>query len=413
MRGVRPLAWIVVLASVAAAWPSSAWAIPAFARKYGFNCRMCHVQFPRLNDFGDRFRDNGYHLMGEEATDKDVMDAGVPPVAFRTSIGYFNHDEDNPGSVENNDLSEFQIDGVDLFAGGVMNRYAGFFLAYLPRIEGGRGVAPQDASLEQGNVVLITRQQKWMGNLRVGRFEPAYVPISALRSYTRAPYEALEFGGVAGLPLAQTQTGIEAVARLNPGWRFAGGFVNGPDSLVSSDSPSTLYLRASKAWCGEGASSGYRVGAQGLTGKARADNGGPKQDWSGWGLDTSLIFGPVTVLAQYVRGTADAALNPFGALPAPGGGYVGGPDYKWNGWLVEVDGSVSQTAVAFVRYGAVDTPSEQSQDIGRWTIGARQYLADHMALGVEYSHQTIDRGAADGVSDFKANDFAVYFDMAF
>ena len=38
----------------------AAMAIPAFARKHGFNCNMCHVAFPKLNDFGQRFRDNGY-----------------------------------------------------------------------------------------------------------------------------------------------------------------------------------------------------------------------------------------------------------------------------------------------------------------------------------------------------------------
>ncbi len=42
----------------------TALAIPAFARKHGFNCHMCHVAFPKLNDFGQRFRDNGYQIPG-------------------------------------------------------------------------------------------------------------------------------------------------------------------------------------------------------------------------------------------------------------------------------------------------------------------------------------------------------------
>ena len=33
-------------------------AIPAFARKYNFSCNVCHVPgFPKLNDFGNLFRD--------------------------------------------------------------------------------------------------------------------------------------------------------------------------------------------------------------------------------------------------------------------------------------------------------------------------------------------------------------------
>ncbi len=36
-------------------------AIPAFARKYDTSCQTCHVSsFPKLNDFGNRFRDRGY-----------------------------------------------------------------------------------------------------------------------------------------------------------------------------------------------------------------------------------------------------------------------------------------------------------------------------------------------------------------
>ena len=42
-----------VLATLAA---RPAAAAPVFARKYGFKCTMCHSSFPRLNDFGQRFR---------------------------------------------------------------------------------------------------------------------------------------------------------------------------------------------------------------------------------------------------------------------------------------------------------------------------------------------------------------------
>ena len=402
MRSMRCLAWIAAIATILAAWPTAGWAIPAFARKYGFSCTMCHVQFPRLNDFGERFRDNGYHVMGKEAEDMDVMDAAVPPISARTMIGYFNNDVDNPGSPVDNDLNQFQIDGLDLFAGGVMSPSAGFFLAYLPRIDGSRGVAPQDARLEQGNVVLIMRKPRWMGNLRVGRFEPAYVPISALRTYTGAPYEILDFPGVIEMPLAQTQTGLELAARVDRGWRFAGGFVDGSDSLEDNDSPNTFYVRASKSFRGDGANSGYRVGAQALTGKARAALTGDKEDWTQWAVDTSLVFGPTTVLAQFAQGTADRRLNVFNTAR----------DYDWNGFFVEVDHALCQTAVAFARYDLVDTPSEQNQNIARWTIGARQYLMDHIAVALEYSQQKTDHAAVSG-GDLKSDNLSLAFDMAF
>ena len=35
-------------------------ALPAFARKYGLRCSACHETWPILNNFGLKFRDNGY-----------------------------------------------------------------------------------------------------------------------------------------------------------------------------------------------------------------------------------------------------------------------------------------------------------------------------------------------------------------
>jgi hypothetical protein len=48
-------------------------AIPEFARKYGFNCNMCHVGYTKLNDFGQRFRDNGYQIPGQQGKEKNVI----------------------------------------------------------------------------------------------------------------------------------------------------------------------------------------------------------------------------------------------------------------------------------------------------------------------------------------------------
>ena len=44
---------------------TDAHAFPAFARKYGLRCSACHVAWPILNDFGWRFKDNGYQLMND------------------------------------------------------------------------------------------------------------------------------------------------------------------------------------------------------------------------------------------------------------------------------------------------------------------------------------------------------------
>src|SRR5437588_4387633 len=54
---------------------SSSYAIPAFSRQYGTSCSTCHIDFPKLNDFGKAFKDAGFKFpKDDEALLK------VPPV---------------------------------------------------------------------------------------------------------------------------------------------------------------------------------------------------------------------------------------------------------------------------------------------------------------------------------------------
>jgi len=53
----------------------SAFAIPAFARMYGTSCSTCHIDFPKLNDFGKAFKDAGFKFPKDD--DSFVK---IPPV---------------------------------------------------------------------------------------------------------------------------------------------------------------------------------------------------------------------------------------------------------------------------------------------------------------------------------------------
>src|SRR5881296_3570598 len=44
---------------------TDSFAIPVFARKYGLPCSACHEAWPKLNSFGQTFRDSGYQLNNE------------------------------------------------------------------------------------------------------------------------------------------------------------------------------------------------------------------------------------------------------------------------------------------------------------------------------------------------------------
>lgn len=67
----------------------SAFAMPVFARQYDMTCAACHNAYPRLNEFGEHFRDSNYRLSNwREKTTVDTQDKMLalpksPPLAIR------------------------------------------------------------------------------------------------------------------------------------------------------------------------------------------------------------------------------------------------------------------------------------------------------------------------------------------
>src|SRR5689334_24791041 len=53
----------------------SSYAIPAFSRQYGTSCSTCHLDFPKLNDFGKAFKDAGFKFPKD-----DESFIKIPPV---------------------------------------------------------------------------------------------------------------------------------------------------------------------------------------------------------------------------------------------------------------------------------------------------------------------------------------------
>lgn len=115
---------------------NNANAIPAFARKYGLRCSACHVAWPVLNDFGWRFKDNGYQLMN----DRDApiwQHPGYWPVAFRMTPNFHRDSTDKvqvdsaagPGAGEVQVTSHgFDLSGLDILTAGTLEKNISFLL---------------------------------------------------------------------------------------------------------------------------------------------------------------------------------------------------------------------------------------------------------------------------------------------
>src|SRR5271167_5005707 len=106
----------------------SASALPAFARKYGLRCSACHESWPALNNFGLKFKDNGYQLMN----DRDApiwQNPGYWPVTFRITP-IWHRVSTNKVQVDNNvgqgmgeakiTSSGFDLSGLDFHTGGTL-----------------------------------------------------------------------------------------------------------------------------------------------------------------------------------------------------------------------------------------------------------------------------------------------------
>ena len=370
-------------------------AIPVFTRKYGFNCTMCHSNFPRLNDFGQRYRENGYQLPGREEEEKTVLET-TAPFAARLTGGY---DVDTFENIEGaEDIRQFRITSVDILSGGLFARNIGYLVVWPPKIEGSSGIVAQPGTVEMASVV-FSRPKEGRGSIRAGRFEPAYDAFSFKRRLSFAPYEIYDFTFPGGIAFSDTVDGIEVADRGRQSMSYAAGWTNGSGTNRSDDSPQDFYLRVAKVLGpGEGQTAGQRVGLVGYFGKARPMMGGSRESFSRVGIDGSLNFDHWNIGLQLLRGTDDRTFW----------GTASDPDFS--GGFVEASYLPATNMVGFTRYDWVSTASEINQDISSWVIGGRYYFVDNLALHVEYASRRQDNlseaGDATEKRYFAGLDFA-------
>jgi len=373
-----------VLFALVAGLAATSSAVPVFARKYGFSCTMCHSNAPRLNDFGARYRQNGYRLPGREHDEKTVLES-PPPIALRTSGGYAYESFSNvPDAVTS---SGFRMSGLDLLSAGLFGSNIGYMMVYTPEIVESRHVEGQSGNLEMASVVFSHIGSPWL-NVRSGRFEPAYVAFSVKRRLSISPYEVYEYGAPGGVVLSETQTGIEITGQ-GRGFAYAAGCVNGSETNRSDDVPADAYARAAAVFgAGEGQTAGQRIGVTGYFGSARPEESLTvpeyhRETFLRLGVDASLNFKMVNLAVQYLFGKDDKNLW----------GYAEDPDF-WGGFA-ELSIMPRTDFVAFGRFDMVSPPKEIDEDLTRFTGGARYYFVNNLALHLEFSRVQVNATSGD------------------
>lgn len=156
---------------------SPASALPIFAKKYNLPCTACHIAFPKLNDFGIAFRDNGFQ-MGTER-DTPLENPVISPFALRTTPIFTVETQTGVPTDQNSrdtiSTGTFNLTGVDLLSGGVLAKNISYLLVINPLMD--NGVDLESAWIRFSNLL----GSSWL-NVKLGKHE-LDIPFSEHRGF--------------------------------------------------------------------------------------------------------------------------------------------------------------------------------------------------------------------------------------
>lgn len=443
---IRKAGLFLIAAGILAAVQPS-YAIPAFARKYGLPCSACHEAWPKLNNFGMTFRDNGYQL-GNGHDAPIYQDPGYWPIAMRMTPQW--HRESRgpqpidaipgdgtsglvPGTVTK---SGIDISAVDLLTAGTLYKNVSFFHQSFFT---SNGLFLAQMFVRFDNLL----GSRWL-NVKMGKFE-LDLPISEERTLSldntgggyfnyhfRPAGDNNVFGGIGdpqlgvelqghsendytrySLTMASSsdgQVGLGVSQTYNVFGNFTQGFELPKLGLQRvgvygylGQSPTYFQTAAGSplAGTGTGNRSFYRTGAYGM--------------WYLGKFDVSTFFehGQDNVYLGNAVPANQPSLLPLGAS---------GP--VWNGGFVEGHYTYNPQLILFSRYEVLRMARQANTNLPRdlgnldgWTVGYRWYPFMSSRAGLawvqEYSHLTTPQAAPVFGTDEHKNSLLMGFDFDF
>ena len=236
---------------------SKSYAIPAFSRMYGTSCSTCHIDFPKLNDFGKAFKDAGFKfpkddesmikippvMLGAPANAELWPKAiwpgtipGIPPIGLRYN-NYFQY----TGTSRSNfnsltpagtlppfvPTTDFETGLFSIFTAGNFGSDIAFWVDDDISVSGANGNGGLgDGYLKFVNIGRLMKLPQYALNLRVGQFE-LELPFTQARSIWISPYDIYTQANIGAMnsmvPLQQFVNNQFAMANAAQGIEFSGG----------------------------------------------------------------------------------------------------------------------------------------------------------------------------------------------
>jgi len=420
---------------------STTYAIPPFARKYSLPCSACHEAWPKLNSFGQNFKDNGYQLMNDR--DSPIyVNPSYWPVALRTTPHWHYESNGNvsvdtaTGPVEQTiHTSGFDLPGIDILGAGTLSKNISFLL--VPSIDPGDGtVGFEAANVRFDNI----KDSTWI-NVKFGKAE-LDLPLSEKRGMTLSNnggetqlYHFLPVGDVTATSPADNQLGIELMGHsLDDRTRYAFSVVSstGGNLGLPAGRSYDFYGHFSHAFLAETLGL-QRVGAYAYYGMQPTfflTSGGEDIPGTGdgnkrfyrVGFYGSMYVGRFDLMGVFQHASDDAFLG-TGTVgegtPLP----EGAQDPAWNIVTLEAHFTYSPRVFFLGRYELVrmsqqalaDSPSDLG-NVDVFTIGLRYYPFINSRVGLawhtEYSSARIKKTSDTG-QDQRNNSFFSGLDFAF
>lgn len=249
-----------------------AHAVPIFTRKYNTSCTTCHIGFPKINAFGEAFKNNGYRLpedevfvkeppvwLGSEAYKrvwpKAIWPGSIPgtaPFSLRV-IGQFHYNPENR-IVDGKGTSSFEFPHeIEFLSLGTMGDNLAFNFGFAFQDEGERS-AVERVYLEYSDVLSGHYGiPKDLINIRGGFLDLMAMPFSTHNQNvlgSRPTIYDFRISSEDQPRIRDSQSGIEIFGIVNKRFRYATGAVNGvaedgaTGNFVDNNTEKDIYVRA-------------------------------------------------------------------------------------------------------------------------------------------------------------------------
>ena len=232
-------------------------AIPAFSRLYGTSCSTCHIDFPKLNDFGKAFKDAGFKfpkddesmlkippvMLGAPANAELWPKAiwpgtipGIPPIGLRynqyfqyTSTNRSNFSQLSPSGTVTPFIptTDFEAGYFSIFTAGNFGSDIAFWVDDDISVSGANANGTLgEAYLKFVNVGRLMKLPPYALSLRLGQIE-LDIPFTQAKSIWISPYDIYSQANIGAVnpayPLQQFVNNSFAFAGSGKGIEFSGG----------------------------------------------------------------------------------------------------------------------------------------------------------------------------------------------